>query len=226
MDGTRLGSSPLTQQWFNHILIGCTLIAHQISSNESLAVDLLESDSNAYRCCGLNCLYVISKLKDIPVSRADLERNLSPRDNGDTSVADIERASVALGLDPVSARIDLTTLAQVPLPAIVQLKSRTRQSSASHYVVLLSLHREGVITVDPPIEASLHPYSEFARDWTGVTIAFPADSTRKSALIVRLNRAGRPGVWVRRLVIVVLLALLAWSLLARRRQGPTAKLVP
>ncbi len=174
-------------------------------------------DLSPYRACGLNCLFVVAKWNEIDTTLTALSNEVAPRDSGDSSVADLERAALALGLDPVAARVEMEDLDTIPLPAIVHLGSQARQSSASHYVVLIGLHPQGVILIDPPGGATLHPYSEFAKEWTGVILAFPAEQTRKSRFLAELRRREFWGIWPIRLVVASPLGVLAWWLFIRKK---------
>jgi len=109
---------------------------------------------------------------------------------------------------------DLTT---IPLPAIVHLKSEARQSNASHYVVLIGLHPQGVILIDPPTGATLHPYSEFAAEWSGVAIAFPKDRVEESRYLSMLRIREFWSVWPTRFVIAASLGVFAWALFVGKK---------
>ncbi len=173
-------------------------------------------DLSPFRACGLNCLFVVAKLNGVDASLKSLEREVAPRANGESSIADLERASKKLGLDPTSVRVGMDALGTIPLPAIVQLKSRARQSDASHYVVLVGLHRRGVMLIDPPAGATLHPFAEFADDWTGVTVAFAGDRARKDQFLSEMGKREWRTIWPARLAIVASLSGLAWFLFAKK----------
>jgi ABC-type bacteriocin/lantibiotic exporter with double-glycine peptidase domain len=169
-----------------------------------------------YWCCGVNCLAVMAHFREIHVSVSSLELSLNPRENGNCSVADMERAAQALGLQPTSARVGWNTLPQVPSPCIVQLRSVTRYGAAGHYVILLGLHSKGVILLDPPNPGTIHPYDEFRSDWTGVVIAFPRDENERRDFAAVIDASPAWAQWTVRGSIVALSVVLAW-LVANRR---------
>ena len=92
-------------------------------------------DLSPFRACGLNCLFVVAKMNGVATTLDALEKEVAPRANGDSSIADLERAAGILGLESVSARLNMDALRTTPLPAILHLKTRARQSDSSHYVV-------------------------------------------------------------------------------------------
>jgi ABC-type bacteriocin/lantibiotic exporter with double-glycine peptidase domain len=165
-----------------------------------------------YGCCGLNCLAVLAHSWDIHVPLSSIEELVKPRENGDCSVSDIERAAKSLGLHPVSAHVDWNTLPDVPFPCIVQLRSPTRYATGSHYALLMALHRSGVILLDAPNPAMLHPYDEFRRDFTGVVVAFPRDEKERRVFVARVTDSPSWAGWIVRGSILVSLGVLAWFL--------------
>jgi hypothetical protein len=180
--------------------------------------DPSDSGRGLYGSCGLNCLFIVLKSHAVDVSFAALRGVLNPSKDGESSVADLERAAKSLGLEPVSARVDFSVLSRVPCPAIVQLRSRSPQSSASHYVVLMGLHRDGVITIDAPASATLHPYGEFQADWTGVVVAFPRGEAERSAFLSHLGSGIGWRTWVVGLASAGLLGVVGWLIV---RRGPS-----
>ncbi|MHB1557827.1 MAG: cysteine peptidase family C39 domain-containing protein [Isosphaeraceae bacterium] len=171
---------------------------------------------DSYRCCGLNCLAVLAHFHSVDVPLESIEKLINPRANGDCSVADIERAAQALGLDPLSAQIDWNMLPRVPSPCIVQLRSATRYATGSHFAVFMGLHRSGVILLDAPNPAMLHPYEEFRKDFTGVVITFPRAEVERRNLVARLGQAASWAEWSIRGSIVVTLGAVAWLVRYRR----------
>ncbi len=171
-----------------------------------------------YRACGLNCLKVVCGLKGVDASFDRLGELLGPNAKGESSIEDLERAARAVGLDPVSARVDLAHLARLPMPAIVHLRTRARDSTASHYVVLMGLLARGVVTIDPPMRATYHPYDEFKADWTGVVVAFPGDEAGRQAVAGLLVGTSPWTTWV---APALLLGSVAALLVARR--GPASR---
>jgi hypothetical protein len=169
-------------------------------------------DPDPYRSCAVNCLYVICRIRGVDVAFSSTADLLQPRKNGDCSIADIERAATAIGLEPVSARLDRRDLPKVPFPAIVHLRSRAPRSASNHYVVLMGLFRRGVVTIDPPNAATCHPYQEFYHDWTGVVVAFPRDPHQRSAFIASLASGSAWMPWSATALVVSVLLVLAWNL--------------
>ncbi len=180
-----------------------------------------------YWSCGVNCLALIAHMRDREITIRSIQDLLRPRENGDCSIADLERASRAIGLHPVSAMASWQSLPSVTRPCIVQLRSATRYGTGAHYVVLMGLHRLGVITIDPPGAGVLHPLEEFHSDWTGVLVAFPEDAKQERELVAMLQ--GRPHwiSWGIPATVAALTGLLAWSLNRRRvRKTNRATIVP
>ncbi len=181
--------------------------------------------ADPYQCCGLNCLTVMARMRDLDIPVTTLQDLLRPRENGDCSVADLERAAKAAGLDPTSALLAWSALPHVPCPCIVQLRSATRFGSRSHFVVLMGLHRLGVILLDAPNPAILHPYDEFKQDWTGVVVAFPSDESEQRALIASFRG---PIPWSALTVsgALAVAGFLTWRLAGRGRRKASLPLSP
>jgi len=136
-----------------------------------------------YRACGLNCLAVVLHWRGTPAPMATIESRLRPQANGDSSVADIERAAQSFGLQPTSILASMRQLPALPLPAIVQLRSRSASSDATHFIVVVGLAQRGVVIVDAPRPPSFIPYDEFARVWSGVAISFPQDQAERDQFL-------------------------------------------
>ena len=196
----------------------CTLrgvpLAHAVSG-------LNYRQRDAYWCCGLNCLAIVAHSHGIHANLSRIEGLLKPRANGECSVADLERAGRGLGLEPVSVFVDWNTLPSVPTPCIVQLRSPTRYATGSHYVILMGFHRNGVILLDAPNLARLHPYGEFRADFTGVVVAFPLDEGEKRDFIARFQNLTS---WSERILggaTFIAFVVSAW--LYRNRRWPGAE---
>ncbi len=151
------------------------------------------AEAGPYRCCGLNCLMLVAHFRDVAVPFKELEQLIRPRPNGECSVADIERAATAIGLGPVCAQVSWNHLPDLPPPCIVQLHSATRYATGGHYAILMGLHEKGVILLDAPSPARLHPYQEFQKDWTGVVIACPVDEAARREFLAKLVPASAWG---------------------------------
>ncbi len=209
--------------WFESLVPCLGLLAWLGAS--SLASSALAADPSdvtrrdPYRSCGLNCLAILAHLQNVHVPLGSIEEQLNPRDNGECSVADLERASRTIGLDPVGARLDWDQLPAVPLPCIVQLRSETRYATGSHYAILMGLHRTGVILLDAPSPSMLHPYEEFRRDFTGVVVAFPSEAEQKRAFLARVGEPPAWSGWAARVLMVVAIGALAWWVRPRRPSG-------
>ncbi len=210
------------------VVMACLSPLQQLSV-ASGADRLTEGRREPYWCCGLNCLTVIAHWHGVHVRVKSFEEILRPRDNGDCSVAQIERAARAVGLDPICASVDWNTLRHVPFPCIVQLRSPTRYATGGHYVLLMGLHSEGVILLDAPSPGTVHPYDEFRKDWTGVVIAIPRDENEKRAFVARIGNSPSWTAWAIRGSIVavlgVLASLLSYRSVLTRRTNP-ATLLP
>ncbi len=175
-----------------------------------------------FRACGLNCLFVVAKMNGVATTLPTLEEEIAPRANGDSSIADLERAATKLGLKPISVRLARGDLPTLPLPAIVHFKTRARQSESSHYVVLIGLHPEGVVLIDPPAGATLHPFSEFVEEWSGVAISFSENQASKDQLLATLRRRDFWAIWPTRIAAAAVVGGLACLLFrgARRPRLP------
>lgn len=183
------------------------------------ATEASSTRSDPYWCCGLNCLTFLAHFHEVQAPLKSIEEVLKPRPNGECSVADIERAALWLGFVPVSAHLEWNRLQDVPLPCIVQLRSQTRYATGSHFAVLMGLHRDGVVLLDAPNRATLHPYDEFRDDFTGVVIVFPRDESERRDFVDRAVNAASWTHWPIRVAIAVPLACLAWFIRYRPAQG-------
>ena len=131
--------------------------------------------SGLYRACGQNCLYLILSMKDKPTSLAQIEKILKPRDNGDSTIQELEDAARYYGLQTISLSADLEHLPSIPLPAIIQLAPKSGPTNTSHYIVLAGLTQKGAVVIDAPKRPAYITYSELKRTWTGIIVAFPND---------------------------------------------------
>lgn len=142
-----------------------------------------------YRSCGANALAIICNLRELHVPFERIVETLNSSPTGDCSLADLKQAALQVGLDPMVMRVDLDHLAAAPMPAIVHLQSKARYSSGRHYVALLGLFRDGVITIDPPYGPLMHPYEEFEQEWSGFAICFPKHEAERRAYAGMLRQA-------------------------------------
>lgn len=163
--------------------------------------DSAPMDLNPFRACGLNCLFIVARMNHAMTTLPSLAKKVAPRSNGESSIADLERAAISLGLRPVAVRLKSNDLRDLPLPAIVHLRTQARQSDASHYVVLIGLHRDGVLVIDPPAGVTLHPFNEFAAEWTGVAVAFPTDRLSQERFLATLWWSEFWSIWSVRIII-------------------------
>ena len=218
------GTTPARRRFVHWVL--ATALCASVQAGVCAAEDSPgDKTRDPYRCCGLNCLDVIAHMHEHDPSLATLQELLSPRENGDCSVADLERASKAVGLKPLSARVDWATLPSVSCPCIVQLRSATRYGTGSHYVILMGLHRTGVILLDPPGAGTLHPYSEFKKDWTGVVVAFPLDERERREYVAALSGSFPWVAWMASGLMVAVAGILVLRRRHRVSAAPAAFLL-
>ncbi len=197
------------------VITACCCPEHSFRSLTQVSADDATngaSDGDPYRSCGVNCFVIICRMRAIDEPLASANALLRPRKNGDCSVADLECAARAVGLDVISAKLNRPDLYRVPFPAIVHLRSHALQSSSNHYVVLTGMFRKGIVTIDPPNEPTYHPYEEFFDDWTGVVVAFPENSQRRRAFVASLQVGSWWRTWALVLVSASAPAGVAWAL--------------
>jgi ABC-type bacteriocin/lantibiotic exporter with double-glycine peptidase domain len=193
-----------------YVLTAFTFASGEVQPHRSLVSEQGESDP--YRSCAVNCFYVVCQLRGRDVTFSSVKELLRPRENGDCSIADIERAAKAVGLDAVSAKVDRRDISKIPFPAIAHLRSRALQSSSNHYVVLMGVFREGVVTIDPPNAATYHPHQEFCDDWSGAVVAFPVGEESRRHFVASLSGEWRPRIAVLFVGGACVLFMLGWGL--------------
>lgn len=168
------------------------------------------ADGPAASPCGLEGLYVVCHLRGVEVGYDRLAGLLRPGADGRSTLADLERAALAVGLRPVSARVGPERLPALPMPAIVQFRSLRGDAPADHFVVLLGADRDGVVLLDPPRPAARQDRDSFSRRWTGVVLTFPEDRDREARLRAALGRSRSRAAWVRRVGVAVVVAAVGY----------------
>ncbi len=99
------------------------------------------------RRCGVSCLYLLFNILGKKEEFKKIEQVVSVGPTG-SSLLDIETGARSLGLSLQSARFRLSSLANLPLPAIIHLEP-AGPGSLNHYVILLRVGNDGLTIVDP-----------------------------------------------------------------------------
>lgn len=136
--------------------------------------DLVSWDD--YVPCALTTTYLVCKIREIPVDWNQLRTLLGPMDeNGTHSFNDICRAAKQLGLTPIPLEVDKLTLHDLPMPVIAQIRVSTAPSSKTHFLLILRRESDGVMVLDPPLQARFLPDNHFKHFWTGRVLVFARD---------------------------------------------------
>lgn len=130
--------------------------------------------------CGPNSLYVLLFMHGKAPDYNDLLSSFHLTSQG-ASAADLARVAGELGIPLTPVRADPQALTGLPLPAIVHY--RQPGSITGHYVVLLSVNRDGTYTVLECTRGRMERVSrgEFLDRWSGVTLV-RSDQRKKSPL--------------------------------------------
>ena len=138
--------------------------------------------------CGAACIASVASYHRLilPIARV---RQLASTSKKGTSVAGMLEALKALGFEAKGVRGDLSTLMNVPKPAIVHVMPKP---GFHHYVVVYGATEKHIECMDPA-DGRIHRYGhqEFAGQWTGVMVLMmPGDEfvsgNRKKSVWLRL----------------------------------------
>lgn len=160
--------------------------------------------------CGLNCLYVMLRMRGAPVKYETLAAETEVTDKG-TTMAELARVAGWHGISLQAMRATRDSIPQWPLPAIVHLQN---QDLTTHYVLLLRTSGTKYVMLDCN-SGELRDWSqgEFLDKWTGhVLLAAEPGDLLASPLVA--------GLWVCAGVGVLALGLWKWRACSWRRPGP------
>jgi ABC-type bacteriocin transporter len=117
--------------------------------------------------CGAACLAAISsyyKLK-LPISRI---RQIAGTDKKGTNVYGLVKAAEKLGYTAKGVKGDVSSLSQIPLPAIAHIIVKEQ---LKHYVVIAKVKNGHITLMDPAFgEYKKMTIAEFNKEWTGVLV--------------------------------------------------------
>jgi hypothetical protein len=145
-----------------------------------------------YESCGLTSLFVICKLRGVPVDWENIKKLLGPHEaDGTHSFAEIARAAEALGMNPIGMKATPNSLGALPLPAIVQVHDPREPQNTPHLLVLLGRGPDGVTLLDPPYPHYFLPEARFEYTWTGNIMLFAHDESEAQAIRSRIGNHER-----------------------------------
>ncbi len=152
-----------------------------------------------YGPCGLTSLFLVCRLRDVPVDWEHVKNLLGPAgSDGTHSFADISRAATLLGLHPVGLRANRDVLSQLPTPAILQVWDPRFPDRPPHLLVLLRSEKDGAHLLDPPYQPYFLPETRFVRSYTGNVLVFAGTEQEARQLADRDwgTSAARAALWI------------------------------
>ncbi len=133
--------------------------------------------------CGLASLAMVASYFGYEADLADLRRRYGLSLKGAT-LKELVRIADQLGFAPRPLRLDVEELPKLRLPCILHW-------DLSHFVVLVSIGRSGVVIHDPAMGVRRMKEAEFSRHFTGVALElYPTDRFEPAAAPPRI-RFGR-----------------------------------
>lgn len=162
------------------LLAACLLPGTDAASESAARLD-------EYAPCGHVSLFLICSLKDVPVEWPEIQALVGPPTDGQHSFGVLAEAARKLGLHPVGLQVRRDQLAQLPLPAIVHLRSAYGTPNP-HLAVLVHCTPEGVQVLDPPYPVLFDRWEDFEQSWTGNVLVFPATAEEAARLQARFAR--------------------------------------
>jgi hypothetical protein len=161
-----------------------------------------------YRSCGINSLYVVCKMRSIPVRFEQLRELVGPSDSDMThSFADLVRAAEQLGLPAVPMNVPFDQLDTLPMPLLVQIRSPHHPELPPHFLVVTKIEGGQVWLLDAPYPLATIGNVSFARAYSGNVLVFPVSSDQ----LAGATAPGRWSVWAK--FVLPPLALVAVVLL-------------
>ncbi|MFC1781741.1 cysteine peptidase family C39 domain-containing protein [Planctomycetota bacterium] len=132
--------------------------------------------------CGIQCLYLICRLYNVPADINDL-LNTIPNNNDGTSMLDLKKAAENLGFFCCGYETNFEELKQLQLPAIVHLKE-------NHYMLLYSIKSEVVKLADPPSKLFEVGHKAFIDKWSGYVLTCTLPEKASEADNVKPSETG------------------------------------
>lgn len=175
------------------VMVSGLLAADEVDTPRDKAVVLED-----YTPCGLTSLYLVCQLREVPVTWERVKDLVgAPGPGGDLSFADLAAAATRLGMHPVGIEAGRSTLDDMPMPAVVQVRDRRHPEEPSHFLVLLRTEADGVWLLDAPYPAYFLPDSRFRNAWTGNVLLFAHDEAeaRQIRELARRQEATNWIVW-------------------------------
>jgi peptidase C39-like protein/uncharacterized protein DUF1573 len=126
--------------------------------------ELIGSDT---RTCGVNCVYVISRMMSKECSLSKLQDAIPPNDGGMNSFHELSRISKELGFHPVAVHRQSNEINSIPAPSILHVKSNLSDPDGDHFIIKLGTTDQGVVIMDPPFSPTTLPFSQLRERWTG-----------------------------------------------------------
>jgi ATP-binding cassette subfamily B protein len=128
--------------------------------------------------CGPAALATIALHHGVRISREKL-RDVTGTDRIGTNMAGLLRGAERLGLSARAVKGDWKGLCDVPLPAIVHVRT---PEGLGHYVVLHRITKSGVIVADPGRGVDRLTRERFLSMWTGYALLLaPTRSSRAAS---------------------------------------------
>jgi hypothetical protein len=173
-----------------------------------------------YAPCGLVSLYLVCRLRDLPVTYQQIKDAAGPpRPDAIYSFDELSRLATRFGLRPVGLRVGYAELRQLPMPAIAQMVNHERPDLPPHFLVLLRIEPDGVYLVDAPHQPNFLPKDRFTEYWTGMAMVFAAneDEAKQITSLAATRRGLTWALWTWGLGGISALVLTPYLVRLRKR---------
>lgn len=165
-----------------------------------------------YLNCGRNALYIYLYLATGIEPTSSLISNVPITSDG-TSMLLLKEASNKGGIRSDVRRYGTGQVDQIPLPALIQIRTGAQSGSPGHYGVIYKVDRRAVYIFDGTTGESMRcARTNLARLWTGVVMS---PEQRRSWLLVRAAALKDNSVWFAIGGFLICVVCLAWRLAAR-----------
>jgi hypothetical protein len=137
--------------------------------------------------CGVNSLFMMARLSGIPADYGTVQAAVPVTSKG-TSLSDLRRFAIRIGIDAEVRRITPAILEALPMPVIAHVEQKEGQTN--HYVVVTVVRPDGVEAIDGTTAIlRFIPMVAFKKSWTGYVLV-RRDSSLEDVILNGMLLAG------------------------------------
>ena len=134
-----------------------------VASGQTIHIDENKLFPGDHATCGVNCVYMLLKLHDVPVTLKEVFRVVPCDRKRGSTLLQLKDGLKQFGFTCKGLQMDVDQLGRIQLPAIAHLKKE-------HFVLILSVEDSKVRIADPPAVYREMEIEDFAKDWSGVVL--------------------------------------------------------